>query len=196
MTDKEKRPEHLTDGRPLWDWPSRYARVAWIWISTELLYLTTALGFGLLTLYQISVASHGRLPAPFWRLLLEGSSHGMLTWGAVAVGGGCGGCAFALKWLYHGVAYGKWHQDRLVWRLIVPLLAGVLALFTALMISAGVIPIFNHTIFSTPKVGAAFGFFVGFFSDNVLAALQRVADQTLGTLGKVEERQKSSSDGE
>ncbi len=35
-------------------------------------------------------------------------------------------------------------------------------------------------------MGAAYGFFVGFFSDNLLAALQKLADQTLGTLRRVE----------
>ena len=190
MPGKQEPPQHLTDGRPLWDWPTRYTKVAWIWICVELGYLSLGLAFGLFALHQISGAFHRTATTQFWNAAFGGASPGTLTWGAVAVGGGCGGCAFALKWLYHGVAYGKWHQDRMVWRFIVPLLSGVLALFMALMISAGVIPIFNHTIISNPKVGAAFGFFVGFFSDNVLAALQRLADQTLGTLGRVEEKLK------
>ena len=65
---------------------------------------------------------------------------------------------------------------------MVPLLSGVLALFTAFMVSSGIVPILNRTVFDSPKVGAAFGFFVGFFSDNLLAGLQRAAKQLLGTL--------------
>ena len=108
----------------------------------------------------------------------------MLVWASVALGGICGGSAFAMKWLYHSVAHGKWHCDRLVWRFVVPILSGVLALFTALMIGSGLIPIFSSTIFDGPIMGAAFGFFVGFFSDNLIATLQRFANHLLGTLEK------------
>jgi hypothetical protein len=54
------------------------------------------------------------------------------------------------------------------------------------MIGSGLIPVFSPKIIEGPRVGAAYGFFLGFFSDNLLAALQRLADQTLGTLGRVE----------
>ncbi len=49
------------------------------------------------------------------------------------------------------------------------------------MIGSGLIPIFSRTVFDNWRVGAAFGFFVGFFSDNLVASLQRVATNTLGT---------------
>ena len=77
---------------------------------------------------------------------------------------------------------GWWHRDRIVWRVVVPVLSGVLALFTALMVGSRLIPIFNHTLFDNPYTGAAFGFLVGFFSDNLLATLQRMANHLLGTL--------------
>lgn len=113
---------------------------------------------------------------------ISGLSPEMAIWGSAMLGGLCGGCAFALKWLYHGVANGKWHQDRTVWRVVVPILAAVLAVFTTLMVGSGVIPIFSRTVFDSWKAGAAFGFFIGFFSDNLIASLQRFAKQTLGTL--------------
>jgi hypothetical protein len=100
----------------------------------------------------------------------------------VGFGGVCGGGCFALKWLYHGVAYGKWHRDRIVWRLVVPVLSGVIALFTGLMVASGFLPILNKTVLEGPKIGAAFGFFIGFFSDNLIAGLQRLANQFFGTL--------------
>ena len=109
-----------------------------------------------------------------------------MIWASVALGGTAGGSAFAMKWLYHTVAYGKWHADRVVWRVVVPVLSGVIALFTALIVGSGLIPIFSNTIFNGPKIGAAFGFFIGFFSDNLLATLQRKADQLLGTLERTE----------
>ncbi len=155
-------------------------------ITVELGYLVVGLAIALSLLYQIAVSAHAVNGPGLWPAAFDGASRHTLALGAVAVGGACGGFAFALKWLYHGVAYGWWNRDRIVWRFVVPLLSATLALFTALMIGTGLIPLFNANIAEGPRIGAAFGFFVGFFSDNLLAALQRLADQTLGTLGRVE----------
>lgn len=137
-------------------------------------------------LYQIAVTAHAANGPSLWPGAFHGASRHTLALGSIATGGACGGFAFALKWLYHGVASGRWNQDRLVWRLVVPLLSATLALFTALMIGSGLIPIFSAKITEGPRIGAAYGFFVGFFSDNLLAALQKLANQILGTLGRVE----------
>jgi hypothetical protein len=125
-----------------------------------------------------------------WKSLFINFSPHTLALGAVALSGACGGFAFALKWLYHSVAHGWWNRDRVVWRLVVPLLSATLALFTALMIDSGIIPIFNAKVTDGPRNGAAYGFFVGFFSDNLLAALQKFADNTFGTLSKGEQKSK------
>ena len=180
------KDEHLTDDRPPGDWRTRYPWKAWTQIAVEFLYLLIGLGLALSLLYQIAISAHAVNGPGLWPRAFTGASRHTLALGAVAVGGACGGFAFALKWLYHGVAYGRWNSDRLVWRLVVPLLSGTLALFTALMVGSGFIPIFSAKITDGPRIGAAYGFFVGFFSDNLLAALQRLADQTLGTLGHVE----------
>jgi hypothetical protein len=180
------RDDHLTDDRAPGEWETRYPRAAWTQIAIELCYLIIGLALALSLLYQIAISAHAVNGPGLWPQVLKGASRHTLALGAIAVGGACGGFAFALKWLYHGVAYGKWNRDRLVWRLVVPLLSGTLALFTALMIGSGLIPIFSPTITDGPRIGAAYGFFVGFFSDNLLAALQRLADHTLGTLGRVE----------
>lgn len=182
------RLDHLTDGRVLGEWPSRYPARAWAWIFVELLYLTVGLSFSLCLLYQIAAVAHTINGPLLWPRLFSGLSRSTLALGAISISGASGGFAFALKWLYHGVAYGKWHRDRLIWRLVVPILSAVLALFTALMIGSGIVPFFNASLTEAPRGGAAFGFFVGFFSDNLLAALQRLADQALGTLGRVEEK--------
>ena len=181
---------HLTDSRPQGDWASRYDITAWIQIILELAYLAAGLAMALALLYQIAISSHAANGPDLWPKAFAGASRHTLSLGAVAVGGACGGFAFALKWLYHGVAKGWWNRDRLVWRLVVPLLSGTLALFTSLMIGSGLIPIFSTKIIEGPRIGAAFGFFVGFFSDNLLAALQKLADQTLGTLGRVDAKQR------
>lgn len=183
------RDRQLTDERNQGQWRTRYPWPAWIQIMLELGYLVVGLILALLLLYQIAVSTHALNGPGLWPKMFEGASRHTLALGAIAVGGACGGFAFALKWLYHGVAHGWWNQDRIVWRLVVPLLGGILAMFTALMIGSGLFPIFSAKITEGPRIGAAYGFFVGFFSDNLLAALQKLANQTLGTLGRVENRQ-------
>jgi len=108
----------------------------------------------------------------------------LLVWMAAALAGACGGAASALKWLYHSVAKQQWHRDRVVWRIVVPPLSAVLSVFAGLMIVSGLIPFFSRTPFSNPATGAAFGFFVGMFSDNLLAALQKLAFRIFGTVDK------------
>lgn len=183
------RGGHLTDDRAPGQWETRYPYTAWIQIAAELIYLLLGLTMALSLLYQIAVSTHAVNGPGLWPAAFRGASLHTLALGAVAVGGACGGFAFALKWLYHSVAYGWWNRDRLIWRFVVPVLSATLALFTALMIGSGLIPLFNAKIADGPRIGAAYGFFVGFFSDNLLAALQRLADQTLGTLGRVEGKQ-------
>lgn len=178
-----EKEEPFTDGRKPWDWASKYPFSVWVQIVLEGLALVALL---LGSLYGLAAAAAASVPLTETRprtwIGLTGLTPDMFVWASVALGGMCGGCAFSLKWLYHGVANGKWHRDRIVWRIVVPVLAATLALFTALMIGSGIVPIFSRTVFDNWKVGAAFGFFVGFFSDNLVASLQRLATQTLGTL--------------
>jgi hypothetical protein len=108
----------------------------------------------------------------------------LLVWTAAALAGACGGAVSALKWLYHSVAKQQWHRDRVVWRVVVPPLSAILSVFAGLMIISGLIPFFSRTPFSNPATGAAFGFFVGLFSDNLLASLQKLAFRIFGTVDK------------
>jgi hypothetical protein len=50
------------------------------------------------------------------------------------------------------------------------------------MIISGIVPFLNRTSLAGPASGAALGFFVGLFSDNLLAALQKVAFRVFGTV--------------
>jgi fructose-specific phosphotransferase system IIC component len=102
----------------------------------------------------------------------------------VALSGVVGGTAFALKWLYHSVAKWLWNSDRILWRLIVPHLSGMLALFVAAMITSGIVSVFNAEFFSNFYGALGGGFFIGYFSDNVLAALQNLAVKWFGTVDK------------
>jgi len=102
----------------------------------------------------------------------------------VALSGVVGGTAFALKWLYHSVAKWTWNRDRVWWRLIVPALSGILALFVSALVTTGVMSVFNPKFFTNFFGALGGGFFVGYFSDNVLAALQNLAMKWFGTVDK------------
>ena len=189
-----EKKETLTDERARGQWQTRYPMRAWIQVVLELSYLVFVVAIALSLLYQIAVSTHAVNGPGLWPKAFNGVSRHTLALGAIALGGVCGGSVFALKWLYHSVAHGWWNCDRVVWRFVVPLLSALLALFTALMIGSGLIPIFNSRIIEGPRIGMAYGFFVGLFSDNLIAALQKLANQTLGTLGRVEVGQSRKPD--
>ncbi|MGH7021977.1 MAG: hypothetical protein ACREEB_00140 [Caulobacteraceae bacterium] len=105
-------------------------------------------------------------------------------WLAVFFSGVLGGATFSTKWLYHSVSWNEWNRDRVVWRLSVPILGGLMAVFTGCMIMSGIIPLLSKDLFGRMVSGSGFGFFVGLFADNFLAALQKFATRLLGTLGR------------
>jgi hypothetical protein len=117
----------------------------------------------------------------------------LLVWLTIGLSGVCGGTVFALKWLYHSVAKDLWHRDRILWRLLVPILSGTLAAFLAFMIASGIVPFFNKNAFSSFYLAAGFGFFVGLFSDNALAALNRLAIRTFGNVSGSQSADESRS---
>ncbi len=203
------QPDHtnlksLTDGRSPATPKSVYGCSAWFQIIFELSYLLFML-FGalilLLLVMKVLVIGGGAqfFPSAFGEYP---NNKPILMWITLALGGVCGGCAAALKWLYHTVAKQHWHHDRLVWRIVVPILAAVMALFVGLMINSGLIPEGKFgaaagaipaadvttataetkgTFLSNPTTVASFGFFIGLFSDYALASLQNLARRIFGT---------------
>ena len=176
----------LTDGRVPGDFTTRYSVSAWIQICAELSYLLLVLAAGILCLAWMARAVVLAVPGGVFGELFGQAPRNasLLVWTAAALAGACGGAASALKWLYHSVAKQQWHRDRVIWRIVVPPLSAVLSVFAGLMIVSELIPIFNRTLFRSPATGAAFGFFVGMFSDNLLALLQKLAFRIFGTTDK------------
>jgi hypothetical protein len=174
----------LTDGRSLAEYRSAYPAVAWVQIIAELIYLLIVLvaafvALVLLAKYVVLKESSGLV---FSLVGDPRNAAALIVYSAVALAGICGGCSSSLKWLYHSVAKKRWHRDRFIWRIIVPPLSGIFAVFTALMIISGIVPFLNKASLAGPASGAALGFFVGFFSDNLLAALEKVAARIFGTM--------------
>jgi len=175
----------MTDGRKPGDFFSRYPGSAWIQIVVELFYLVALLGVSLVVLFVIgydvssSPARNSGFIASYFELSRD---RALLIWISLALAGAVGGATFALKWLYHSVAKFSWNRDRWVWRFTVPLISSVLSLFSAFMITSGIVPFLSKTAFDNFYVALGFGFFAGYFSDNLLAALQRTAKRTFGTV--------------
>lgn len=176
----------LTDGRSEAQFDSAYPWRAWIQIILELFYLLLVLALASTALIWISVLFSEGKPLS----LIDGylgvfpQNRKVLLSIVVALSGACGGCAASLKWLYHSVAKKRWHRDRLVWRVVVPILSAVLSVFTGLMINSGLIPLITEKPLTAPTICAGFGFFVGLFSDNLLASLNRLAFRVFGTVDR------------
>jgi hypothetical protein len=175
----------VSDGRRSGDFTSRYPCNAWVQITLEFVYLCAVLGIAGALLFWVGydLALCARQPDRNVLSALECGVHRELViWLAISLAGICGGASFALKWHYHAVARWLWNRDRVIWRLTVPILSGVLAVFVAFMIAGGIVPFFNKHAFDNFYIALGFGFFAGYFSDHVLAALQRLAKHTFGLL--------------
>lgn len=175
----------LTDGREPGNFRSRYPASAWAQIAGEFAFLVTILvlvAHALLIIGRLvgadSPADAGTLPFN----IEYPEDRRFLIWVALALSGVAGGTAFALKWLYHSVAKWTWNRDRILWRLIVPALSGVFAVFVAFMVSAEIVPFLNSKAFDSFYRALGAGFLLGYFSDNVLAALQNLAVRWFGTV--------------
>jgi hypothetical protein len=142
---------------------------------------TSFAGLVLLALFVSQKQKHGFV---FDTLGPLPASMSLVAWASMTCAGACGGCTFSLKWLYHTVAKKRWHRDRLVWRIVVPVLSAMLAVFSGLMIVSGLVPFLARAPLMVPATAAGYGFFVGYFSDNVLAALQRLALHIFGTVDR------------
>jgi hypothetical protein len=177
-------PEDLTDGRAAGEWRSRYEPEAWKFITREAIYLVC---FDLLGLFIILLVW---LKIPQNRLHL--SARETQVFARYALGGMSGllgGTLFAMKWLYHTVAKRRWHLDRQLWRFLTPLISGGLAFFSVAIAQS--VSGFNSAIVSSNTRTTAFGFLIGFFSDNALAKLAEVAETLLGRTHHISEHKKA-----
>jgi len=179
-SEPAKVPERDNDGRLPGEFQSRYRLQVWVQVTVELAVVLLAL-WGALYVVAISLWKNY---TPVWRIdeFIPQSQ----PWPAVFCAGVAGGCLFALKFLYHAVAKQQWNQDRVLWRFIVPINSGTLALFSGVGISAGIVPFIDQQLFDNIFIALFFGFFIGHFSDNFLAALQRLAYEWFGTVDRTD----------
>ena len=192
IADQDITPENLSkkpdilDNRALGSFESHYSWAAWIHIIIEFAYLLSALavcGLALVLLGRDATASAATGQKVLTLFIFSFPEHReILIWVSMSLSAACGGVVFALKWLYHSVAQKIWHHDRTLWRFTVPVISATLAPFIGAMIGSGLVPFFNERTFTSLSAASGFGFFIGLVSDNVVAALQRLAQRVFGTV--------------
>jgi hypothetical protein len=98
-----------------------------------------------------------------------------------ALGGALGGILLSTKWLYHSIARGRWHIDRVAWRLFTPLLSAVFALALVALLLSGMLELFNRDLLRRPPSVFGLSLVFGYFSDFTVARLYEIAEHLLGS---------------
>ncbi len=184
----EDTKDNKLDHRHLGDWGSRYSAGAWCQIGVEFTYLMIVLFSAILLLawigYHIAPRpSLGQRLIPLFGIeLVYPRDRTFLLWTAVGLSGIAGGTSFSLKWLYHSVAKALWNREATLWRLIVPVLSGTLAVFVSMLVASGILSLIDQRFFHNFYGAVGIGWLLGYFSDNVLASLQKLAHKWFGTV--------------
>jgi len=181
MSNEGEHHHDLHDGRNHGDWKSRYDKSAWYQIIVEISYLVCVLAICITLLIDACTTKvePGLVRSSLFNIEI---STDKVKWVALAIAGMIGGIVFDFKWLYHTVAKGTWNRDRILWRFIVPWNSAMVALFTGFLFASGIVPFLKQESFDEVLTLMACGFIFGYFSDNVLAALQNLAQKIFGTL--------------
>ena len=185
--EKERHfaPFDLTDGRRRYDWSTKWPKRAQVHIAAESLILfCVVLGVPVL----LVMTWDGRTAD--WLNVSDDKAATFATYALAWLGGLLGGASFSLKWLYHAVAKGSWHRDRLLWRLATPLLSAGLAFAITALVRSNLFPLLNPDSLRPPSAVVAFAFVTGYFSDHAIGALLRLAQKIFG-----ETRRKVESEG-
>jgi hypothetical protein len=128
-----------TDDRDFLDWKSKYSDpAARQGIRFEAIYLAS-----LLALVPVAMVLLWLEYPKRWLRLSDENYKPILHFGMAWLGGVLGGTLFDLKWLYHSVARQLWHLDRRLWRLFTPHISGGLAFAMVVLISSGLVRIFD-----------------------------------------------------
>lgn len=185
----EFAPRDYTDNREEGDWETKYCKQARKEIRLETAYIVLVFLGYLAIVFVALYWSSGTAPsgevstkivstkssAPEWMPLT------FLGYCCAWAGGGTGGSLFGLKWMYHCVAKRIWHQDRRLWRILMPHISAALSLFMILIVSSGLLKIFDEGVAVRHAEILGFSFLVGYFSDKALAKLAEVADTLFGS---------------
>lgn len=157
------------DHKP-WEWETKYSKEAWKHIRRESIYL----GF-LFVLALVILALHLTGLLYSWHTATVIAPTTAIDYDTFCRGAYCiimgflGGIIYDIKILYKSVASGKWHKDRLLWRIATPWVSMALTIVVASVMA--------EEIFSSASgfMAISIGFFSGYFSESAIGKLYSVA---------------------
>ncbi|KAA6344189.1 hypothetical protein EZS27_008160 [termite gut metagenome] len=170
--DISKNPDDIckdpSDGRKIGDWESKYPQEARNAINWEKRYLLILLSVIAIMGFLLGIQCKSQIIQCDFALSPKVHSY-CFAW----IGGMLGGIVFVCKWLYHTVARGIWHIDRRIWRVVSPILSGIVALIFVVIFCSGIAS--DVETYSVHK-SCGIGFLVGYFSDNAIGKLSELAN--------------------
>lgn len=163
------------DDHELWNWETKYAKEAWKHIWRELIYLGI-----LFVIALVALVLHMTGVLYFVHITMVVAPAEAIAFNIFHRSGYCiimgflGGTIYDIKILYKSVARGKWHKDRLIWRIATPWVSLVLTIVVAGMMA--------EEIFSSASVfmSIVIGFFAGYFSESAIGKLYSIAQVLFG----------------
>jgi hypothetical protein len=169
-------PFDVKDGRRLGEWKSKYSVEALKQIRYESIYLVVLL-FGSPLVMLLLFLGFPKV----WLGVDDVIYKPIVKYGLAWLGGTLGGTLFDLKWLYHSVARRIWHEDRRLWRLLTPHISGGLSFIVIILISSGLLRIFDNKAIESRALVVGIAFLVGYFSDSAVAKLAEIAETLFGS---------------
>lgn len=172
-----------TDGRKRYQFESEYPFCIRVQIFLESFYLLFLLYYSFCGI--VWVLDSNFILYPF-DLTFDSLSKSLQQFITFAIAGLIGGSMFGLKYLYHVVGRGWWHQDRRIWRLFSPWLSASLAAILGILFESGIIGLAIATKAGQTNPYVTFlgiGFITGYFADTALAKLQEIAKVIFGASG-------------
>lgn len=169
-----------TDGRRQYKWESNYpdeanalvikeARVLLVFFFGALLFIFLTWTGHLAKFVEVCLGVNGKR-FELLEYYLYFSFSGLL-----------GGTILSIKFLYHAVARGIWHTDRILWRFITPWMSLGVAFIVAALIHNGVFGEDTASGLMSSGAGAvSIGFISGYFSDNAIAKMYELANVFFG----------------
>lgn len=170
-------PADYSDGRERHEWRTDYPEEALNEIKFEAKYLSFWL---FLPPIAMLVAVNG--PITEW-LMFRSSEQSRYPVLVIAwLGGTLGGTAYGIKWLYHVVGKGWWHEDRRLWRLLTPHISGAVSFSFIALISSETLSFMTMSGARSLFGLIGISFLLGYFSDTAVGKLSEIASVLFGTV--------------
>lgn len=165
---EDREPPLPDDGHKQWEWKTKYDDYAWKYIKAETIYMVVLLvvGIVLVVLNFLGVLHSWYSKIVSQNIILDQGIFMKETY--CAFFGFLGGVVYGIKILYKAVARGKWHRDRVLWRIFTPWVSLVLSIVVASMMAGS---IFSKNTY----ISIAIGFFAGYFSESAIGKLYAIA---------------------